>query len=229
MNKLAVEIMDQPLDRCLPPLQKGPPRADRIPKLPLNHRMDRLANPSLSIEPLQPAWSTNSARALHSLALRAPPRRIGRPKKLCKGGPGLRGAVPPLHPSGPEGVLRGRENKGFWAEVLQDLISREVHRVLLFVTDGFRGLGEVIGKLFPYAEHQLCLLHMERNLRRKLSSQGFKEARNLLRRGGYATPGIGMREGPSLPSSARWSRGAAEDGPRDAGQGGVLPGLPEIS
>jgi hypothetical protein len=28
-------------------------------------------------------------------------------------------------------VLRGRENKGFWAEVLQDLISRGVHRVLL--------------------------------------------------------------------------------------------------
>jgi transposase-like protein len=79
-------------------------------------------------------------------------------------------------------VLRGRENKGFWAEVLQDLISRGVHRVLLFVTDDFRGLSEVIGKLFPYAEHQLCLLHLERNLRRKLSSEGFKEARDLLRR-----------------------------------------------
>ena len=79
-------------------------------------------------------------------------------------------------------VLRGRESKGFWAEVLQDLVSRGVHRVLLFVTDDFRGLGEVIGKLFPYAEHQLCLLHLERNLRRKLSSQGLREARDLLRR-----------------------------------------------
>ena len=79
-------------------------------------------------------------------------------------------------------VLRGRENKGFWAEVLQDLISRGVHRVLLFITDDFRGLSEVIAKLFPYAEHQLCLLHLERNLRRKLSGGGFKEARDLLRR-----------------------------------------------
>ena len=79
-------------------------------------------------------------------------------------------------------VLRGRESKGFWAEVLQDLVSRGVHRVLLFVTDDFRGLGEVIGKLFPYAEHQLCLLHLERKERRKLSSQGFREARDLLRR-----------------------------------------------
>jgi len=60
-------------------------------------------------------------------------------------------------------MLKGRGNKDFWAEVLQDLVSRGVHRVLLFVTDGFRGLGEVIGigmgmgmgKLFPYAEHQL--------------------------------------------------------------------------
>ena len=115
-------------------------------------------------------------------------------------------------------VLRGRESKGFWAEVLQDLVSRGVHRVLLFVTDDFRGLGEVIGKLFPYAEHQLCLLHLERNLRRKLSSQGFKEARDLLRVkvGGkiprrvariLPTPwsGTGQRQRPMiLSSNQRW-------------------------
>jgi len=79
-------------------------------------------------------------------------------------------------------VLRGRENKGFWVEVLQDLISRGVHRVLLFVTDDFRGLEEVIQKLFPGAEHQFCLLHLERNLRRGLGRQAFKQARDRLRR-----------------------------------------------
>nr|WP_041653782.1 transposase [Allomeiothermus silvanus] len=79
--------------------------------------------------------------------------------------------------------LEGRkEVLGFWVQVLQDLMARGVHRVLLFVTDDFRGLGEVIAKLFPYAECQLCLLHLERNLRAKLSPQGFQQARDALRR-----------------------------------------------
>lgn len=77
-------------------------------------------------------------------------------------------------------VLQGRESKAFWVEVLQDLVNRGVHRVLLFVTDDFRGLSEVIGKLFPYAEYQLCLLHLERNLKRKLSTEGYRQARSLL-------------------------------------------------
>lgn len=78
--------------------------------------------------------------------------------------------------------LGGTNMLGFWVEVLQDLVNRGVHRVLLFVTDDFRGLSEVIGKLFPYAEYQLCLLHLERNLKRKLSTEGYRQARSLLLR-----------------------------------------------
>jgi transposase-like protein len=52
--------------------------------------------------------------------------------------------------------------------------------VLLFVTDDFRGLGEVIGKLFPYAQHQLCLLHLQRNLKRGLSREAMRRAREAL-------------------------------------------------
>ncbi len=83
-------------------------------------------------------------------------------------------------------TLQGRESKAFRVEVLQDLITRGVHRVLLFVTDNFRGLREVIAKLFPYAEHQLCLLHLERNLRAQLSTPAFKEARTWLKKVRYA-------------------------------------------
>jgi len=79
-------------------------------------------------------------------------------------------------------VLQGRESEAFWVEVLQDLVNRGMHRVLLFVTDDFRGLSEVIERLFPYAEHQLCLLHLERNLKRKLSTEGYRQARSLLLR-----------------------------------------------
>jgi transposase-like protein len=79
-------------------------------------------------------------------------------------------------------VHRGRENKAFWTEVLQELVSRGVHRVLLFVTDDFAGLEEVVRKLFPYAQHQLCLLHLGRNLDRTLSRETSRKARDLLYR-----------------------------------------------
>ena len=77
---------------------------------------------------------------------------------------------------------KGRENKGFWVEVLQDLLQRGVHRVLLFVTDDFRGVHEVLQNLFPDADHQICLLHLERNLRQTSSGETFRNLRTLLRR-----------------------------------------------
>lgn len=57
--------------------------------------------------------------------------------------------------------FKGRESKAFWIEVLQDLINRGLKRPLLFVTDDFQGLTDVIKQLFPYAQHQLCLLHLQ--------------------------------------------------------------------
>jgi transposase-like protein len=62
----------------------------------------------------------------------------------------------------------------------------------------------VIAKLFPYAEHQLCLLHLERNLRRKLSGGGFKEARDLLRRVRHSRDREEGRAQFAKPCSARW-------------------------
>ncbi|MBA2848003.1 transposase-like protein [Thermosulfuriphilus ammonigenes] len=75
--------------------------------------------------------------------------------------------------------LKGRESKAFWIEVLQDLINRGLKRPLLFVTDDFRGLTEVIKQLFPYAQHQLCLLHLQRNLKAKLSTKAYRKVRSL--------------------------------------------------
>jgi transposase-like protein len=77
-------------------------------------------------------------------------------------------------------VQLGKEKKSFWVEVFQDLVNRGVCRVLLFVTDDFQGIHEVIEKLFPYADHQLCHLHLRRNLRRELSGKAYKEAGGLL-------------------------------------------------
>lgn len=79
-------------------------------------------------------------------------------------------------------VLKGRENKGFWIEVLQDLITRGLHRVLLFVTDDFSGLSGVIRELFPGAEHQLCLVHLRRALKRKLQRGLYSRVSRALHR-----------------------------------------------
>ncbi len=92
-----------------------------------------------------------------------------------------------IDPEGQKEILgfwfwQGKESKVFWAEVFQDLVNREVKRMLVFVTDDFRGIGDVIAKLFPFADHQLCLLHLQRNLRRKLSGGAYREAGRLLRK-----------------------------------------------
>ena len=44
-------------------------------------------------------------------------------------------------------IYKGNESKGFWTEVFQQLITRGVNRVLLFVTDNFPGIAEFYRKL----------------------------------------------------------------------------------
>jgi len=75
--------------------------------------------------------------------------------------------------------FKGRESKAFWIEVLQDLINRGLKRPLLFVTDEFPGLTKVIKQLFPYAQHQLCLVHLQRNLKAKLSVKTYRKVSSL--------------------------------------------------
>ncbi len=72
-------------------------------------------------------------------------------------------------------VMKGRENIGFWAEVLQSLISRGLSKVAIFVTDHFIGLDKLISKLFPLSDHQFCFIHLYRNLKSKLTLKSMKE------------------------------------------------------
>jgi transposase-like protein len=79
------------------------------------------------------------------------------------------------------------ENLGFWVEVMQDLIRRGLKRPLLFLTDDFSGLKGVIAKLFPYSDHQLCFIHMQRNLRRHLSKALYSQVKKELYQARQAT------------------------------------------
>jgi transposase-like protein len=63
----------------------------------------------------------------------------------------------------------GRENLEDWKLVLRSLLERGLRRVLLVVHDDFSGLLPITQSLFPQADVQLCVVHMQRNARNHLS------------------------------------------------------------
>ena len=46
----------------------------------------------------------------------------------------------------------GHENKSTWMEVFQDLINRGLKKVLMFISDDFKGISEAIKAYFPYSD-----------------------------------------------------------------------------
>jgi len=71
-------------------------------------------------------------------------------------------------------VYWGSESREDWLEILNDLIKRGLKRVMLIVSDDFTGLSSSISALFHETDHQLCLIHMQRNLRRNMSKGDVK-------------------------------------------------------
>ena len=68
-------------------------------------------------------------------------------------------------------ISLGNETKAFWLQVLNDLIDRGLKRLLMAVSDDFSGLKEAVKTLFPQAFHQLCFIHMQRNVRRNMGKE----------------------------------------------------------
>lgn len=65
-------------------------------------------------------------------------------------------------------VLPGRESLENWKTLLHSLIERGVRNVLIVVQDDFSGLLTLTKNLFPNADHQLCIVHMQRNAKSHL-------------------------------------------------------------
>lgn len=65
-------------------------------------------------------------------------------------------------------LCAGSETKTFWLQVLNDLIDRGLLRLLLLVSDQFPGLTDAVSTLFPQAAHQLCFVHLQRNVRHNM-------------------------------------------------------------
>lgn len=55
-----------------------------------------------------------------------------------------------------------------WQELLIDLKERGVEKVLLFISDGLKGMADAISSVFPKSQYQTCLVHVTRNLAHKV-------------------------------------------------------------
>jgi putative transposase len=69
----------------------------------------------------------------------------------------------------------GKENLEDWKAVLRALLERGLRRVLLLVQDDFSGLLPITQSLFPNADVQLCVVHMQRNAKNHLSKSDSAE------------------------------------------------------
>jgi transposase-like protein len=65
----------------------------------------------------------------------------------------------------------GNENKSTWMEVFQDLINRGLKRVLMFISDDFKGISEAIKAFFPYSDIQKCTVHLSRNIYKHMKKE----------------------------------------------------------
>ena len=62
-----------------------------------------------------------------------------------------------------------------WQELLEEIKERGVEDVLLFVSDGLKGMADAISNVFPKAKYQVCLVHVGRNISHKVRVEERKE------------------------------------------------------
>ena len=63
----------------------------------------------------------------------------------------------------------------FGMKLLQDINSRGVQEVLLFITDGLKGMKDTIHQIYPKAKYQHCCIHVSRNIAHKVRVKDRKE------------------------------------------------------
>jgi len=58
--------------------------------------------------------------------------------------------------------------------VFNDLIEIGLKRVALIVSDDFTGIDKAINALFPKSDHQLCHVHLKKNVQRYMGKEDAK-------------------------------------------------------
>lgn len=67
------------------------------------------------------------------------------------------------------------ESETFWTEIFEDLKDRGVKKLLFLVSDGVWGIAEVSKEAFPGVFHQICVVHLVRNLKKYATKTYSKE------------------------------------------------------
>jgi transposase-like protein len=78
-------------------------------------------------------------------------------------------------------IFPGRESLESWKTLLRSLIERGLRNVMIIVQDDFSGLLKVTKGLFPAADVQLCVVHMQRNAKSHLGKTQATEFNNRMR------------------------------------------------
>jgi transposase-like protein len=77
-------------------------------------------------------------------------------------------------------IKEGNENLQGWKDVLKNLLSRGIRRVLVVTHDDYPGLSGVVESYFPKTDVQLCIVHFVRNLKKHLTPESFRKAKEFL-------------------------------------------------
>ncbi len=77
-------------------------------------------------------------------------------------------------------VFFGSESLEMWKKVITNLKNRGLCRVLMFISDDFSGLNKLLSQMLPSTDHQLCLVHLMRNLKGNLDKNLYEEFTNLM-------------------------------------------------
>lgn len=84
-----------------------------------------------------------------------------------------------IRPDGSKEVLSyaiaPTESITIWEETLLDLQERGLKNVLLFITDGLKGMVGAISRFYPKARFQHCCVHVSRNISHKVRIDDRKE------------------------------------------------------
>lgn len=78
-------------------------------------------------------------------------------------------------------IMPGRESLESWKALLRSLIERGLRNVMIVIHDDFPGLLGVSKGLFPTADVQLCIVHMQRNAKSHLGKTQAAEFNSRMR------------------------------------------------
>ena len=64
-------------------------------------------------------------------------------------------------------IIAPNESTFVWKELLEDIKSRGVEEILLFISDGLKGISDSVFSVYPAFSYQTCCVHLSRTIAHK--------------------------------------------------------------